>query len=356
MKISQTILLLTLIPALSCKITPDQLAQALNERSEPRFSDTQILPVYIATNRKTQGAARCGDGYFGTALGSQTNYGVCEIGVPKKHSVGALDQSDDRDPDPSTYFVTGKWRQFSESELGQALNGQKEILVFVHGFNVKFEEAALRAAQMKYDLKFPGAVVLFTWPAGADESFFESLRISNTYEGNLRQARASRAAFSSLIQQISGTGARVNVIAHSMGHQVVLPGLAAASGVKLNELILNAPDFATQEFKELAPTLTRMARRITLYCSPGDNALVASEKVNNTQRIGRCSRVSGVDVINVNEVDAPALGLAGLGHGYYSGRSILTDVYQVLLGMDARNRLFIRVSSEGGGEDYVLRR
>lgn len=357
MKKSQFLLLLAGFAALlSCKISPEQLAQALNQRSDPSFSDTHIIPVYIATNRRTQGAARCGDGHFGTALGTQTQHGICEIGVPRKHSIGALDQSDDRDPDPNTFFVTGKLRPFSESEMIQSLSGQQEILVFVHGFNVKFEEATLRAAQMKYDLKFPGAIVLFTWPAGADESFFESLRISNTYEGNLAQARGSRTAFTNLIQQISSTGARVSLIAHSMGHQVVIPALAASSGVKLNELILNAPDFATQEFKDLAPALSKMSRRITLYCSPGDNALVASEKLNNAQRIGRCSRVSGVDVINVNEVDSPALGLAGLGHGYYSGRSILTDVYQVLLGMDARSRLFIRVSAAGGGEDYVLRR
>ncbi|MCE9597738.1 MAG: alpha/beta hydrolase [Spirochaetia bacterium] len=345
-----------LLVCVACKITPEQLAQALNDRSEAKFADTQIIPVYIATNRKTQGAARCGDGYFGTTLGSQTYLGACEIGVPRQHSVGALDQSDDRDPDPNTFFVTGKLRPFSDSEMLQALSGHKEILIFVHGFNVKFEEAVLRAAQMKYDLKFPGPIVLFTWPAGADESFLQSLRISNTYEGNLTQARGSRTAFTRFMEQIAGTGARVSLIAHSMGHQVVLPGLTASAGVKLNELILNAPDFAAQEFKDLAPTLSRMSRRITLYCSPGDNALVASEKVNNAQRIGRCGRVPGVDVINVNEVDAPALGLAGLGHGYYSGRPILTDVYQVLLGMEARNRLFIRVSSENGGEDYVLRR
>ncbi len=136
----------------------------------------------------------------------------------------------------------------------------------------------------------------------------------------------------------------------------MLPVLATDVALRIDQLILNAPDFSLDEFKKIAPALTRVSRRVTLYCSPGDNALVASERINSGRRIGRCSRVPGIDVINVNEVDAPALGFGGLGHGYYSGRAILTDVYQVLLGVDVKRRLFVRTSFEYGGEDYVLRR
>lgn len=61
-------------------------------------------------------------------------------------------------------------------------------------------------------------------------------------------------------------------------------------------------------------------------------------------------------MINVNPVDSPVMGLAGLGHGYYSSRPILTDLYQVILGLEAKNRLFLRKSSANNGEDYVMRR
>jgi len=50
------------------------------------------------------------------------------------------------------------------------------------------------------------------------------------------------------------------------------------------------------------------------------------------------------------------MGLGGLGHGYYSSRPILTDLYQVILGLEAKNRLFLRKSSPNNGEDYVMRR
>ena len=46
-------------------------------------------------------------------------------------------------------------------------------LVFVHGFNVRYQEAVLRAAQINYDLKYQGPIILFSWPAGAGDGFFD---------------------------------------------------------------------------------------------------------------------------------------------------------------------------------------
>ena len=145
-----------------------------------------------------------------------------------------------------------------------------------------------------------------------------------------------------------------------MGHQVILPAISSMVSNNrekfIGELILNAPDFPVKEFKRISSKLARAAERVTLYCSPGDNALLASKRLNGNKRIGQCEKVKGIDVINVNEVDAPALGIGGLGHGYYSGRAIMVDFFQVILGIDVRKRLFIRKSHRYGGEDYILRK
>jgi hypothetical protein len=49
------------------------------------------------------------------------------------------------------------------------------------------------------------------------------------------------------------------------------------------------------------------------------------------------------------------MGVGGLGHSYYSSRPILTDIFQVLLGIPAEDRLFIRKSEPNSTEDYYLR-
>ena len=66
--------------------------------------------------------------------------------------------------------------------------------------------------------------------------------------------------------------------------------------------------------------------------------------------------MDGMDVINVEEVDEPVMGIGGLGHGYYSARPIITDLYQLFLGLTPENRLFIRTSIENEKKIYYLRK
>ena len=38
-------------------------------------------------------------------------------------------------------------------------------MVFIHGFNVPFEDAIYRTAQLAHDLDFDGAPILYSWPS-----------------------------------------------------------------------------------------------------------------------------------------------------------------------------------------------
>lgn len=41
----------------------------------------------------------------------------------------------------------------------------KRAFIFVHGYNVTFEDAAKRTAQISYDLAFDGAPIFYSWPS-----------------------------------------------------------------------------------------------------------------------------------------------------------------------------------------------
>lgn len=347
-----------------CSTTTEikDLKTQLNDRIQNPYDTTEPIKVLYSTNRKTISSdVSCSNNYYSNQLDTTEKIGSCEIVVPSQHDIGNLDQ------DPA-----GSSDKFFKLENHESISGVEElvsrasknpfpeIIVFVHGFNVKFEEALLRAAQIKYDLKFSGEVVLFSWPAGADDGVISSLLIKNTYQNNLANAKASIFTFKNLLSKLEGTKKKIHLIVHSMGHQVVLPAVANLNKEKneklIKEMVLNAPDFDFIEFKGIAENLKKSAERITVYCSPGDNALVASSKVNSNKRLGSCEKYPGLDMINVNPVDSPVMGIGGLGHGYYSSRPILTDLYQVILGLEAKNRLFLRKSSPIGGEDYVMRR
>jgi esterase/lipase superfamily enzyme len=337
------------------------IGQLINERIVEPYEDTKLVNVhYVTTRRELTNSENCDANSYGFITHVNAHFGTCLVSVPSKRVIG--DISVDNRADKSVFFQLKGRLNSQEQEFYQKLKTSRaeEILIFVHGFNVNFDEAAIRAAQIKYDLKFPGEVVLYSWPAGSEGNFLGQVMVKSVYESNFTEAKLNRTPFVQFLKTMRTLGKKIHLIVHSMGHQVVLPSLStlSAEGGKpwISELILNAPDFDRSEFSLYLPGLIGISQRITLYCSPGDNALLASQKINGSQRAGMCFKYAGVDVINVNEVDSPVFGVGGLGHGYYSSRPILTDIFQVLLGVSVERRLFIRKSGANNGENWVLRK
>jgi len=51
------------------------------------------------------------------------------------------------------------------SHLSGRVGSNRDILLYVHGFNVSYDEARFRLAQISHDGRFGGVAVLYTWPA-----------------------------------------------------------------------------------------------------------------------------------------------------------------------------------------------
>jgi esterase/lipase superfamily enzyme len=338
--------------------TPGEL---INKRIVESFDDTKTMSVNFVTTRREKVGAQpsCDSNFYGYLTDLRPHYGDCTINVPAKRSVGDITLGNAQDKN-QFFQLLGKTDQREDDFFNKiARHPFDEVLVFVHGFNVNFDEAVIRAGQIRYDLKFPGEVVVYSWPAGSEAGVLNQLLVKSVYESNFNEAKLNREPFASFLTKLKSTKKKIHLVVHSMGHQVVLPALArdaSEGGPKvIDQLILNAPDFDKAEFSKISPLLVGISNRVTLYCSPGDNALVASQKVNGGSRAGMCHKFENIDVINVNEVDSPVLGVGGLGHGYYSSRPILSDIYQVLLGVSVEKRLFIRKSGPNNGENWILR-
>ncbi len=42
---------------------------------------------------------------------------------------------------------------------------KNNILLYIHGYNVRHKDAIKRAAQLKYDLQLEGVVIVYSWPS-----------------------------------------------------------------------------------------------------------------------------------------------------------------------------------------------
>ena len=343
----------------TARLEPESAAVTVGKMIEDSYSDTQAVDVLYVTNRELKGEAACSDNAFGVTPANNLAFGLCRINVPKTHKIGSIETGPTRgDPEPHKYFRILDHKALTDRALLSYLQDRKtsRVMVFVHGFNVKFEEALRRSAQIAYDLKYRGPVVAFSWPAGPGNGLLERANLLKTYDVNRLNAAASIEPAARVFRMLSTLDRPIVVVVHSMGHQVVIPALAnLASELPVpfvDELVLNAPDIDVKTFQQLAPSVRRLSRRTTVYCSFNDLAMGPSELISKMPRMGACERIEGVDVINAGEIDAR---LFGLGHGYYYSRPILTDVAQILMGLPPEKRLFIRRSEPNSVEKYHLR-
>jgi esterase/lipase superfamily enzyme len=344
----------------------DKLHGVWKQYFAEEFNDTRSVNVMVVTNRQSKVKDKgfgCTDDYLGTGLSATFRLGVCRVNIPRNHSTGALDFTKDQRESSNDYFkILGQKELTLDTLIDYLKKSKRSPLLFVHGFNVKYGEAVLRASQIAYDLKYQGPLVLFSWPAGAGDSFLDDKLINRTYEANSKNAKASVATFKLFVSKLIENKIIPNIVVHSMGHQVVLPALfdlgksgqmqAGSEQMPLGEIILNAPDFDADLFIQNIEVIKNLSRRVTLYCSYNDKAMFASETVNSSKRLGACSYMEGVDTINVSLLDNATF---GLNHGYYASRPILTDVFQVLLGIEADRRLFMKKSEPNSTEKYYLR-
>ncbi len=333
---------------------------AWNEFFVQDFDQTKVVDVYVITNRQAKNDNfLCDDEQFGVNFSKTLKYGICKVSVPKNHTIGEIEVANENNKSLQNFFKVTQAVAIKEPDLLKSLqDSQRYPLVFVHGFNVRFQEAVLRAAQIAYDLKYQGPIVLYTWPAGSGFGFLEEKMLNKTYADNTANARDSVVLFKSFLLDLQNNKIQINLAVHSMGHQVVLPALKeiAESNPKeplINQLVLNAPDFEVNSFRKFSKNLKKVSKRTTLYCSPNDKAMIASKTFNNNNRLGACDFVEDVDSINVGQIDDPTI---GLGHGYYSSRAILGDVFQTLIGIDANKRLFIAKSNPNSPYQYFLRK
>jgi esterase/lipase superfamily enzyme len=114
-------------------------------------------------------------------------------------------------------------------------------------------------------------------------------------------------------------------------------------GQLFNQVILAAPDIDADIFKQrIAPAIVTKAKRVTLYASSKDLALVASRKFNSGDpRAGDAGEnlvvYPGIDTIDVSNGDSSLLG-----HSYYGDNvSVLHDIEFLLHDQPASSRRFL---------------
>ncbi|MFC6045210.1 alpha/beta hydrolase [Nocardioides hankookensis] len=272
----------------------------------------------------------------------EVHYGRCLVSVPKAHRFGEV--------------VTPWWRRVARRSndgtlklraienfdgpapfaasindaLQDDLTDEHSALIYIHGYNTSFEAAAVRAAQLGFDLNVDGITGFFSWPSAAK---------ARMYPRDADNVAASEPPFSEFLNTLTSQTAitRLNLIVHSMGNRLVAEALhavepsLATKGVKLGAIVLAAPDINVDRFRQLAAVYPLVAASTTMYVSERDRALGASNFIWDSPRAGLTPPITvvpGIDTIEVTDID-----VSRLGHGYYAAaHPVLYDIREILRG------------------------
>jgi esterase/lipase superfamily enzyme len=304
------------------------------------------VTVMFGTDRKIDPRTA---GYTG-ARGTGLSYGEVTVSVPHGHKTGELESPSiwrlEFSEDPKKHMVildrnfhtrTGFLNRVKARVQAQGASGSS--FIFVHGYNVSFDDAARRTAQITYDLDYRGVPVFYSWPSQG------SLQGYTTDENNVQWSEVNLKRFLMDFAQKSGVK-DIYLIAHSMGNRALTGALRQLFTEqpklrgRFKEIILTAPDIDADIFKrDIAPALVAGCNRITLYASSGDNALLASKKVHGYPRAG--DTAEGIVVVpGIETVDASGLDTSFLEHSYFAtAPPVISDIRRVLLeGLSAARR------------------
>ena len=220
--------------------------------------------------------------------------------------------------------------------------GAGDALVYVHGFANSFESAIMRAAQLGFDLELAGPVVAFSWASLDSAQWYVA-------DGNAAENAESRlvALLTGIIERAHPR--KIHVVGHSMGGRLVTRALEAVAlsrslTVRLNEVILAAPDIDSSRFRrEIAPRIAKVSERVTLYTSRYDRALSASSFAAAWRQRAGQGGPGQLVVPPVQTVDASLVDLGILGHSYYAeSAAVMSDVHAILKGVSPDERKLCR--------------
>ncbi len=313
--------------------------------AEEKKEKGKQVEVFYGTNRNKTGNSNFND-FYGSEI-CTLKVGKCKINIPDNHKTGKIErpmkilwlwelkENDDKHitlKDIQEFDLDVFYKHILE-DCQKTEN--KSGLLFIHGYNTSFAEAAWRTGQIAYDMPFNGITGFFSWPSAG------KLR---AYPSDLDKAEGSEKALAQFINHLITKGGvkKLHIIAHSMGSRVTTKALIELSKepdfkdyiASIQQVILAAPDLDPTVFKEtIFPDLKYVGASRTLYVCKRDRALKTSKFLRRRSRLGQ-----GGESIFVSEelysIDASDVLSPGNHYSYvFETDQLLNDLYHLLRGL-----------------------
>ena len=233
---------------------------------------------------------------FGGARGRGLDFADIVISIPPEGArrAGEVQWPSSPPGDPARDFVTLRVdrmelaRARADFDSWVAHTPGRRVLVFVHGYNTRFEEAVYRFAQIVHDARIDVVPVLFTWPSGGALLDYVYDRDSAVYSRD-----ALEAVFQALVKDPSVDS--IYVLSHSLGNYLTMEALRQMAirnrglSSKIKDVMLASPDIDIDVFRRQIASIDAYPRpaAFTVFISRDDRALGLSSLIaRDSTRLG----------------------------------------------------------------------
>jgi esterase/lipase superfamily enzyme len=248
------------------------------------------IDVLVATTRKSSDMPGV---LFSGERGKEPAVTEIAVSIPpdSAREVGQVQWPKKLPADPTREFatlsVTPMTPQDARSWVRGHVTESRRVMVFVHGFNNRYDDAIYRFAQIVHDSKADVAPVLFTWPSRGSVFAYNYDKESTNY---------SRDALETMLRRLSTEPNvdEVTIMAHSMGSWLTVEALRQMAirdgrvAPKIKNVILASPDLDVDVFGRQLAEIGENRPRFTLFVSRDDRALSLSRRISgNIDRLGQ---------------------------------------------------------------------
>ncbi|MBA8831434.1 esterase/lipase superfamily enzyme [Rhizobium leguminosarum] len=285
------ILCISLIFLSGCGGHPKGVLTPIADTSSPGLSRVNLLVATTRSRSTVPGEMFSGERALKPTFAEMT------ISIPpdSARKVGSVAWPRRLPPNPSRDFATLKAKEIdidaAKSWLSASVRKTPDgsVLVFIHGFNTRFEDSVYRFAQIVHDSRVHSAPILVTWPSRGSLLAYGYDRESTNYTRNALETLFQYLARDKEVKEVS-------ILAHSMGNWLTLESLrqmAIRNGrlpAKFRNVILAAPDVDVDVFSQQIVDMGKQHPQFTLFVSRDDRALAVSRRV-----WGDVSRLGAID-------------------------------------------------------------
>ena len=275
-----------------------------------------IQELLVATSRVADPAPIA----YGKARAEDMEFARLAISIPPTHQTGNIEWPPAHFVDPARHFALTNADTLPDIEAliqaarTAAAQSDEETVLFVHGYNNNFAEAAYRHAQIAWDYEMRGPQIHFAWPSAGDP-----LEYAYDRDSVLIARDALAALLTALLKE---DGLKVSLVGHSMGCHLIMESLRqiALSGRRdmldnLASIALISPDIDLDLFRSQIRALGEPPQPFIVAVARNDRLLLLSSGISGgAEKLGSVEDLDQLDELGVSTIDMTGLENRGGNH------------------------------------------